>query len=412
MSLFKRILGTDADGLLSKANRLFEQGHYGNAKLAFERASDAIDDDAQRAQIEERIHECANGIARARLGQAKIYLDQGVLDLARQELEGAMEVAQDQAIVDQAQGLIDSLEQDDALEQVIDQTVTDEERLALIVGQWEEAQSDEYDAYGDALLDALVLLHKEDFDNARQRLEQILETADNPRYLWLDVGRARLLTSDIQGGQEALIGFLESLAPDEGGEARLAAHIELARIADEAGDFDGAMAQFQAALEASEGDYRPYLAMGAYLRGKDHAAEAVEVLEAGLEVATTDEPNWRTLQELGLAYRETDQEEKAMQHLERVIQFFNSHQFFDYPVESALPLAELYEKHGRLDRAADIYRALSKGSDQESLARYHYEAGRVLRKLDLPDEARRMLTRAEALAEGDAELAEKIREVL
>ena len=53
----------------------------------------------------------------------------------------------------------------------------------------------------------------------------------------------------------------------------------------------------------------------------------------------------------------------------------------------------------------------AKGSDQENVARYHYEAGRILQKLDLVEESHRMLTRAEALCTDD-ELAAKIRDAL
>ena len=75
---------------------------------------------------------------------------------------------------------------------------------------------------------------------------------------------------------------------------------------------------------------------------------------------------------------------------------------------TATSLAKLYEADGRLDRAADMYRALSQGSDRERHALYHYEAGRLLHALGLTDEARRMLTRADALA--SAEDPELLRE--
>ena len=60
-----------------------------------------------------------------------------------------------------------------------------------------------------------------------------------------------------------------------------------------------------------------------------------------------------------------------------------------------------------------MYRALSQGSDRERHGQYHYEAGRLLLSLDLGDEARRMLTRAQALVgESDSELSDKIAALL
>ena len=76
-------------------------------------------------------------------------------------------------------------------------------------------------------------------------------------------------------------------------------------------------------------------------------------------------------------------------------------------------LAKLYESEGLLERAADMYRALSRGSDTEHHATYHYEAGRLLRAAGLTEEARRMLMRADALAsEDDASFKERIAQTL
>ena len=96
-----------------------------------------------------------------------------------------------------------------------------------------------------------------------------------------------------------------------------------------------------------------------------------------------------------------------------MVEFFTNHQITDFPPTTATTLAKLYEADGRLDRAADLYRALSQGSDKERHALYHYEAGRLLHALGLADEARRMLTRADALTtEDDAELAEQVAALL
>ena len=79
----------------------------------------------------------------------------------------------------------------------------------------------------------------------------------------------------------------------------------------------------------------------------------------------------------------------------------------------SLPITKSQTSRRPLDRAADLYRALSQGSDRDRHARYHYEAGRLLKALELEDEARRMLTRAEALlGEDDAELGEKVAALL
>lgn len=412
MSLFKKFFSGDPEGLEKKADGLYAAGEYGPAKLAYEKALAASPESA-RAALADKVQRCTNGIARQRIDEAKAYLAQGSIELAEQELEGALEVAIDEAVRDEAQALLDGLEAKEAQEQATSPEMTDEERVALLMGQWHEAQADEYDGYGDALLDALLAMHNEQLDDARAQLEALVADAPEPRYLWLEVGRARLLTEDLTGGKDALQRFLGAVDDDEGGETKLAANLALARLADEAGEFEEAMGYFEGAVHALPEDYRPYLAMGAFLRDKGHGAEALEVLRTSLELSKTAGTDWRLLEELGLASEQAGKTDDARSFLEQVVEFFTNHQVTDFPPTTATTLAKLYEASGRLDRAADMYRALSQGSDKEKHALYHYEAGRLLQALGLADEARRMLTRAGALtSEEDVELAEQVAALL
>jgi len=407
MSLFKKLFTADPAALEKKADALFMAGDFGPAKLAYEKALDAHEDHAH-APLVEKVHQCTDAIAEQRIEEAKKYLDDGAIELATYELEGALEVAADGAIRDEAQRLLDGLEAEDAREQAVSHEMTDEERIALIAGQWQDEQADEYEGYGQPLFDALVAMQREQFENAREGLEAIAERAAEPRYLWLELGRARLLTEDLAGGKEALERFLGALDTQEGGETKLGAHIALARLAEEAADFDEAMLHFEGAVEAMPEDYRPYLAMGAFLRDKGHGDEALEVLRTSLELSKSASADWRLLEELGRAYDAGGKTEEAKSFLEQVVDFFTQRQVRDFPVPTATTLAKLYEADGRLDRAADMYRALSQGSDRDNHAVYHYEAGRLLRELGLQDEAHRMLTRADALAAKDEKLRDKI----
>lgn len=412
MSLLKKLFSADPEGLERKADGLYAAGDYGPAKLAYEKALSASPESA-RAALANKVERCTNQIARERIDEAKAYLAQGSIELAEQELQGALEVAIDEAVRDEAQALLDGLEAKEAQEQATSVEVTDEERVALLMGQWHEAQAEEYDGYGDALLDALLAMHNEQLDDARTQLEALVAEAPEPRYLWLEVGRARLLTEDLTGGKEALQKFLGSVGDDEGGETKLAANLALARLADEAGDFEEAMGYFEGAVHALPEDYRPYLAMGAFLRDKGHGAEALEVLQTSLELSKTAGTDWRLLEELGLASEQVGKTADARSFLEQVVEFFTNRQVTDFPPTTATTLAKLYEADGRLDRAADMYRALSQGSDKERHALYHYEAGRLLQALGLADEARRMLTRAGALtSEEDVELTEQVAALL
>lgn len=406
MGLFKKLFAADPAALEKKAHALFAARDFGPAKLAYERALDARAGSSHPA-LEDKIRQCTDGIAQQRIDEAKAYLADGALELAGHELEGALEVATSEAIRAEAQQLLDGLEAEDALEQAVSHEMTDEERIALIAGQWQDEQADEYESYGQPLFDALVAMQSERFDEALQGLEAIVSGAEGPRYLWLELGRARLLTMDLTGGKEALERFLEALGADEGGETKLAAHLALARLADDSDDFEEAMSQFEGAVHAIPEDYRPYLAMGAFLRSKGHADEALDVLRTALELSKNASVDWRLLEELGLAHEAVGKTDEAKSFLEQVIDFFTQRQVSDFPIPTATTLARLHEDDGKLDRAADLYRALSQGEDRDNHALYHYEAGRLLRDLGLGDEAHRMLTRAAALA-SDEELQGKI----
>ena len=314
MSLFKKLFSADAEGLQRKADALFDAGDFGPAKLAYEKAIAAAPEDA-RAPLLDKVRECTNGIARQRIEEATAYLRQGSIELAAQELAGALEVADDDALRDQAQSMLDGLEAKDAQAQAASTEMTDEERVAVLMGQWEEPQAHEYEAYGDALLDALVAMHKERFEDARTALEAILETAQSPQYLWLEVGRARLLTDDVPGGRDALERFLLSLGQGEANEAKVAVNLTLARLADDEGLFEEAMKRFEAAVDAVPDDYRPYLAMGAFLRDKGHADEALEVLQTSLSLSKSAATDWRLLEELGLASEQTGKPKEAQSFL-------------------------------------------------------------------------------------------------
>ncbi|MBT8467281.1 MAG: tetratricopeptide repeat protein, partial [Deltaproteobacteria bacterium] len=356
MSFLKKMFSADPEAMEKKADALFADGAYGPAKLAYDKALAAAPESAGEA-LAEKARRCTDGIARQRIQEARAYLEQGSIELAEQELEGALEVVSDASLREQAQALLDGLEAKEAQEQAAPPEVTDEERIALLMGQWEEAQADEYEGYGDVLLEALLAMQSEEFDEARVRLDALVEQAPDPRYLWLEVGRARLLSEDVEGGKAALESFLGALPRDQGGETKLAANLALARLADEAEHFEEAMGYFEGAVHALPEDYRPYLAMGAFLRGKGHGEEALDVLRTSLELSKTSGTDWRLLEELGLASELAGKHEDARSFLNQVIEFFTQHQITDFPPTTATTLAKLCEDDGRLDRAADLYRA-------------------------------------------------------
>ena len=124
-----------------------------------------------------KIRECTDAIARRRIDEAQSYLAEGAIELAAHELEGALEVAATDALREEAQRLLDGLEAEDAREQAVSHEMTDEERIALIAGQWQDEQADEYEGYGQRLFDALVAMQSERFEEAREAVAQVRKIA-------------------------------------------------------------------------------------------------------------------------------------------------------------------------------------------------------------------------------------------
>lgn len=393
--------GKSAEEHEKEGDSLKESGDFGGAKLSYDKALGKYKDQSQKLSVAEKIDVCLDSLAEARIAEAERLIAQGDPGYAREELANALEIAANKSVKAKAQEVIDRLERGEAIQAVeVETDLTDEERLALLAGTWDTPQEAEYEEYGDPFYDAILALHNEEHEVALKGFEAVLEAAEAPRYLWLELGRARILNGDLDGGQEALEEFLESLADDERGDHRLIAHIELAAIAREKEEFERAIELYQGAIDDFPQDYRPYYVMGAYLRSRELPESAADLLVVAAS-KMGERADWRVLQELGLAHRDAEQDQDAVRVLEDVIALLTERNHLDFPVKTAVALAELHEEAGKLDRAADLYAALSRGSDTENHCHYHREAGRLLTELGLRDEAKRMLKRAVAIAPDD-----------
>jgi tetratricopeptide (TPR) repeat protein len=402
MGFFRKLLGgRSAEEERARADELLRSGDYGGAKLAYEQAFDKAEpaNEELREALSDSIDRTKDLIARGRIARASEYAGEGELDLARAEIEAALEVAASEEVVAEAQRVLDDFESDDAIERAEEVEISDADRLAALSASWEEAQAEEYEEYGEEFEKALLLLLDGKAEESVKILDRLLDEADEPRYLWWEVGRAYFELPEMEEkGEEALQTFLECMNEDEGGDARLSAHILLAGQAEKRSDEEAAIAELERAAQALDDDPRPLRELGRYLRSKGRADEAVEVLE--LAAQTGDgEPGWPVLEELGLAYAQAGDHEKAIETLESVIGMMVARRLHDFPVATTVALASLHEENDRKDRAADLYRALADGSDRKNHLLYHFQAGRLLAELDLDDEARRMLKRASAIAD-------------
>ncbi|MBK8408664.1 MAG: tetratricopeptide repeat protein [Sandaracinaceae bacterium] len=405
MSFFKKLLGSDPDTHLRKAEELFARGAFGEAKLAFERARDAFPGDrrSERDGVVARIDACRDGIAKNRIAQGLLLRERGERELAKEELRGALDVAADPSLVDRAQAELDDVDRVEVQQANRRVVMTREERIAVLAGSWYEEQASEYAGYGDEFFDALLALDDEDFPVARDGFAAVLAKAEEPVYLILEHAKACTLAGDSEAAVAGYKRFLAALPEGEGGDRRLGAHIQIGSLHGLAGDQEGALDAFQAAVEDFPDDYRPYFALGQQLRISGAPAEALEVLELALDRAGAS-PEWSLLEEIGLTLAETGNGPGATAQLESVLKRFVDRGDAFIPPRTAWRLAALYEEQGRLDRAADVWRMLAERGPQTERARAHGEAGRLLAAIGLDDEAKKMLKRGVVLSEADSPL--------
>lgn len=414
MSFFKRLLGSkSADEWMAEADEHFQAERYGDAKLAYDRAAAAGDGElAERAA--KRSEQCRDALAEARMKEAQRLASKGVMELAFEELREAADTAASEEMQSKVRALAASLERKDAVEAASEgpAEMSEEERFAVIAGSWEPLQAEELEEYGDELVKAIVALESGDGKTARPLLDELVSHHEEASYLWLEVGRARLLDDDDEGARQALEKFLSRIAPDEGGAARLGAHNDLAALRHRAGDEDGAIAHLENACEALEDDPRPYHALGNYLLQTKRPAEAAEVLEMCAGQFGDGQVEWPVSLSLGVALSEAGQQERAVAVLEGALEILVARGTQDFPPALAVALAQVQEQSGNPTRAADLFRALAQGSDTENHLAYHREAARLLHGMGLEQEAQRMAERALALAGDDPEAQALVRSAL
>lgn len=392
----------DVDELAREAEALFSRGEFGEAKLAYDRLAEraAKSKPELATSAEARAAECCDRLALARAEGARALFGEGdgADELARSELQHALDTVRSAAARAQIEEIARAWERKDAIDKAEEVApLSDEERWVLLTSTWEPLQAEELERYGAPLEEALLALERGEAAQALTQLLSLRETATDPSYLWLEVARAQLALGALDEAESSLRTFLTRIAEDEGGSARLLAHRELARIAHERRDHEAAIRELESCAEALGDDPRPYLDLGNYLRVIERPRDAVEVLELCVGLFGDRTVEWPVTMELGLAYAEAGDDAQAIRLLESVLSSLLASGNRDLPPLAAVALARLQERSGNIARAADLFRTLADGSDRLNHALYHEEAARLLDVLELTEEARRMRERAAAL---------------
>ena len=103
MSLLKLFSGPTPENLETKGDTLFAAGQWGQAKLAYERAlhkleRTAASDTHRHRQLQDKIQQTCEALARNHHKDALNYLDGGYPNEAREALTLAMEISRDKRL--------------------------------------------------------------------------------------------------------------------------------------------------------------------------------------------------------------------------------------------------------------------------------------------------------------------------
>ena len=268
----------------------------------------------------------------------------------------------------------------------------------MLIGRWTKDEDAELDPLGEPYLDALLALDEGLAEEGAKALELIVKGMEAPRHVMRPLARARRAVGDMDGAVSAIEAYLTLDAITS--EDILASYAELASIAAERRDVEGAIAAYERCIEALDDDPRPCLLLGQYLRLEGRPAEAVEVLEIATSMMT--ERDFQVVLELALCRHALGEDDHAVALFEEVLAHFRTRGRLEIPEDAAIPLAMIYEKRERIDRAADLMRVLAEHGPHIRRAIYGLEAARLVTALGLSDEARRLLRRARAATEDEA----------
>jgi len=148
MSFFSSLFGGTFESNFVHAERYFEQGNFGDAKLSYERALKKADAGSGKDQIEAakiRIETCRRSLAEGRIRSAEEYLMAGDVELARHELDNAIEICDTAEISEKVRLLRDRIEAAVARDLVEgEDEMSEEELLAVIAGTWSAPRAEEY----------------------------------------------------------------------------------------------------------------------------------------------------------------------------------------------------------------------------------------------------------------------------
>lgn len=401
MSIFRKLLGRETVAELeAEADKAAAEGQFGTAKLHLERALEKTDpsDSAAVLRLREGIESMRDRIAESRMARAEELVARGDEDEALVEAQGAAEVAAADDVVERARQLVSrirmrmSMHGDEA-----PVALTRDDEVAAITTGWTEEQTEEYDAYGDDVVEASLALAEGHYVRSRDLFERILSEAEAPAWLYRDVARARWAAGDLEGADAAFVAFAERAKGEDVDHALFVAYLDRARLLEELSRPEDGMAQIEKALDHAGDSPRAFAQVARFLRERDHVPEARDVLTAALSLpGSATDPIVQI--ELALCESSLGEDAAALDRLDRVALTVRQ-QGYGAPREVEGERARLLERLGRKEHAMDLHRRLAAANVDGDAFEHALEAARLSKELGDAEEAARQFARAAAIAD-------------
>jgi tetratricopeptide (TPR) repeat protein len=228
MSLMKLFSGASPEKLETKGDTHFAASQWGQAKQAYERAlhkleRTAASDTHRQRQLQEKIRQTCDALARGHQEDAMNYIDGGYKDEAREALTLAMEICGDPALRDELAEQLAILNarpasddhafdampvemaSPDAGEVVSGPAVSRDEYFQALCHTLPEAVGKAYQDYGEDFIDGYIALNNGDFDTAVTHLEQAMAAIPQPdSFIPLELATAYTHKGRLEEARELL----------------------------------------------------------------------------------------------------------------------------------------------------------------------------------------------------------------
>lgn len=231
MSLWKIFSGPTPEKLARQAQSLVDDGQWGPAKVALERALEKAQDAELKDHLRVEIRACCDQLARGHLEQAVELVEGGHQRDAAEYYRLAMEVARDPQLETRAREGLDGLQSDrrkaasatpsDVSSAVYDPVAPDDAdpygsgdeddqaTFWALIGTLPEDMQDAYEDYGESFRSGYLALNSGEFDTAAHLLEEAHR--DHPQagtYIPLELAAAYTHTGRLVEARELLDNFL------------------------------------------------------------------------------------------------------------------------------------------------------------------------------------------------------------